>query len=157
MTRPPNPTMVTLGLAAFTSARARFAQHDWTTASMYAPLAEVVWWAICVDEELERGPGYRAKRNRDPDGKRLVGLRYVRSALGHHMFFNVIVDRGSMLPATLPMRLGPPEARWMPSDMLPIAGVQQKVRRDYDADVAGREISETLACIANWFAQQSPA
>jgi len=144
--------MVTLGLAAFTAAHARFAQHAWTTASMHAPLAEVVWWAICVDEELEREPDYRARRNGDPDGKLLVGLRYVRSALGHHMFFNVMVDRGSMLPATLPMRLGPPEARWMRSDMLPVAGVQQNIRGDYDAELAGREISETLTRIASWFA-----
>src|SRR4051794_4365967 len=114
MTRPPDAPMVALAVGAFVEARARFERHDWAPASMYAPLAEAVWWAICVDEELERGAGYRARRNADADGKRLVGLRYVRSALGHHMFFNVIVDRGSWLPATLPMRLGPPEARWMP-------------------------------------------
>lgn len=147
--------MIKLGLSALADARARFAQHTWTTSSMYGPLAEIVWWAICVDEELERYPGYRAGRNSDPDGKLLVALRYVRSALGHHMFFNVIVDRGSMLPATLPMRLGPPEARWMRSDALPIAGFQQNIRVDYDADIAGREIGETLDRIASWLAKQS--
>ena len=74
--------MLGLAMDAYRAAVARVEAAGHAIANvMYAPLAEAVWWAICVDEEIENREGYKSRRNTDPQGAVVLGLRYARSLL----------------------------------------------------------------------------
>lgn len=142
-----------LGLArvAFSAASERVAAAPASVASaMYGPLAESIWWAICIDEELELVTGYKSRRNTDPKGNVVNGLRYARSALGHHRFFAVGTAGGLTIPFVLPMKIET-FAEWVPVADLPDFRGQSTLRPLYQEHVAGRRVLETLVDAAEWF------
>ncbi|WBM79271.1 hypothetical protein KIV56_12540 [Cryobacterium breve] len=118
--------------------------------AMYGPLAESVWWAICIDEELEAVEGYRSRRNTDPQGNVVNGLRYARSALGHHRFFAVQTAGGLSIPYVIPYKIETFGA-WLPVADLPDFDQQSTFRPRYEQYVAGRRVLDTLVDAAGWF------
>ena len=103
--RPIDAEMLDLALDAFRQATARVSAAPAAVAlTMYAPLTESAWWAICIDEEFEFAAGYKSARNSDGQGTVVRGLRYARSALGHHRFFAATMAEHNRLIAEEVMR-----------------------------------------------------
>jgi hypothetical protein len=150
-TRPIDAEMLDLALDAFRQATARVSAAPAAVArTMYAPLTESAWWAICIDEEFEFAAGYKSARNSDGQGQVVLGLRYARSALGHHRFFAATMAGGLSVPFTVPFKIET-FAAWLSVDELPASTKQQTLRPIYRDHVAGRGVLETLADADAWF------
>lgn len=151
MTAAEDADMIRLAIEGFRSATARVAAAPATTAlSMYAPLTEAAWWAICVDEAFDRTPGYRSRRNTSAAGQTVCGLNYARSALGHHRTFIAEPSGGLTIPFTIPFRIEV-IPRWLPAEDLPTFDQQAWARPHYIARIAGRPVPATLADADEWF------
>lgn len=150
--------MLQLALEGFRAASARVAAAPATTAlSMYVPLTEAAWWAVCVDEALERAPGYKSRRNSAERGKTVAGLHYARSALGHKRTFIAEPGGGLTIPFTIPFTITV-YPRWLPTSELPsVDGRGVWARPCYDERVAGRPVRDTLADAEAWFAESGLA
>lgn len=123
------------------------------TEAMFAPLTEVVWWIVSIDEALETVPEYQSIRNSDADGKTAPAFRYARSHLGHHLVAAVRRTGGLEFPLfggtgglTFSRRL-----EWLDADALPDLGqLQTKVRPGYQANLAHRSVFDTFAQMECW-------
>lgn len=147
----PDPEIFELAMVAFRTAIVRVTESSVPLAArMYAPLTEASWWAICVDEELEKSEGYKSRRNTDAQGRVVQGLRYARSALGHHQFFAVTHGGGLSVPFKIPFQIEAFPA-WPPVEHLPVFTEQATVKPFYENWVAGRRVLDTLHDAVSWF------
>ena len=146
-----DPEILELAMGAFRAAVDRVTESPVPVAArMYAPLTEASWWAICVDEELEKSEGYKSRRNTDTQGRVTLGLRYARSVLGHHRFFAVTHGGGLTVPFTIPFQIET-YAAWLPVENLPVFTEQATVKPFYENWVAGRRVLDTLNDAVSWF------
>ncbi len=107
---------------------------------------ETVVWACALDELLERmEPGaYAERRDGDPGGQVLRGLRWARNQGVHQLLVLHRQVGGMMLPMILPG--GPSVLVWAErSQAVPNARSQPKNERPYDQFVAGNQVAATLA------------
>ena len=144
--------MIGLAIDAFRASVERVEAAPATTAlAMYAPLTEAAWWATCVDLAFEKTPGYTSKRNSTATGKTVCGLRYARSALGHHWTFIAQPIGGLKIPYTIPYKIEVVPS-WLPVGELPdFEGHQSAIRAHYAARLDGRPVRATLAEADEWF------
>src|SRR5262245_13514806 len=51
----------------------------------FVALAEVLWWAVSLDEgyQTRDGASYTSRRDTDPDGRLWHGVRFARNRAGH--------------------------------------------------------------------------
>ena len=143
--------MLDLSIDAFRQAVDRVTAAPATVArTMFGPLTEAAWWVECVDEEFEHEPGYKSRRNTDPQGIVVSALRYARSALGHHRAFVVERGGGLTIPFTVPFIIESYPV-WVPVDALPVFPQQATVRPLYEKYVGGRRVLDTFSDADAWF------
>lgn len=64
--------------------RAREAEAGTDTAArLSVPLAEALWWARALEEQLEDWESYKDRRRSDSLGQVMIGIRYARNPAGH--------------------------------------------------------------------------
>jgi hypothetical protein len=117
---------------------------------LFVPLTEFCWWAISVDEGLDRlDDTYRDRRDEDPDGRVVAGLRYVRNALGHDRLTTTHMTGGVRVPIRVPMRI---HVRWVwrKAAGIPVGKPQQRNRAAYEEWVARRPVEETTLQVWRW-------
>jgi hypothetical protein len=75
-----------------------------TSAQLFSSLGEVLMWLIALEDLLVGADGeYRSKRDADPDGAVLPGIRYARNAVVHgaEVTSTVYSSGGSMFGAAV--------------------------------------------------------
>lgn len=163
---PPIPAEVLRGIHwSYNNMFAAFRRHESSrkdAAGAWAAAVESVWWALTIDESLERAIGknpYRASRNADRYGQVVDGLRWLRNRHAHEV---VVTMSGP------PARnfLDPPPGgivyitrslRWKPSEGIHAVDPRAKdapgrtLQESYDLHVANRSVAATTDAAANWF------
>jgi hypothetical protein len=122
--------------------------------STFGPVGEALVWLVAVDDLLATADrGYRSRRDADPDGAALPGIRYARNAVvhGEMVVTTTYVKPGAVLGAaalgTFALGEGP-SIRWI--NRVSIAHTPRASRhlaaqeQSYDSHLAGREIREPL-------------
>jgi len=146
--------MLSLTLRGFREALGRVKSAPATVPeSLFIPLTEATWWAICADEAFETDPTYKSRRNQDRGGKTLLGMRYARNALGHHWAFIAIVKRGGgwSIPWSIPWSITQ-YAVWVATVELPDFGKHSSptIEAAYTEYVASKPVVETLELVDTW-------
>jgi hypothetical protein len=119
----------------------------------HVPLTEFCWWAISLDEGLERvRDGYLSARNSHPHGQVVWGLRRVRNALGHQSLIVTRTEGGLGPPLTPPLTVRPIVAYWVDADVLPDRPGEND--RNYRRFVEGRRLDETTDAVRRWLGDQ---
>ena len=124
----------------------------------FAPLAEVLWWAVSLDggHRARHGERYVSKRDADSDGQLWQGVRFARNRAGHQRLAMVRRHPGAEL-GTLMLgvsRLGTvTELVWRPASELPFDPnyPDDKGRRVYEQALQGRPVRETVDALRRWF------
>lgn len=118
---------------------------------MYVPLTEAAWWAICADDALaEVVVDYKSRRASDAHGQVLLGIRYARSALGHHWTFIARVGGGLTIPFTVPFAVKTYPV-WVSVGDLPTFPHQATLRPEYENHLQNQSVLSTLRCVDTWF------
>lgn len=148
----PSESMLNLARNGFEQALVRVRNAPAVVAaSLYVPLTEAVWWAVCVDDALEETTGYKNRRHAGPCGEILLGMRYARSGLSHHWTHIVFRTGGLTVPFTVPFSI-PQVATWIPTSELPdYKGDQTTLRKHYTSSLDGRPVVKTLEAAEQWF------
>ena len=114
----------------------------------FAAAGEALWWAIVLDHYFEQQadlPNYRARRDADPRGELLRGVRYARNAVGHHVAAVELVEGRDIYTGTYSDIYG--EWCWRPLK-------SKAVGRDtYNHRMEGRAARETLRELMPFFEQ----
>ncbi|SRR5258708_452482 len=118
----------------------------WSTA-----VAESIIWLVACDDLLSRSLAYRTRRDADPDGCTLRGLRYVRNLAVHG---DTVIAIAHAQPGAELGRLVLDVSRldsrsafgWLPRTKMPDPGRPPGVGvvPAYDSYVSGKEVSESL-------------
>lgn len=116
---------------------------------LFGSLGETLTWIIALDEMLEDADvQYKARRNADPDGRVLRGLRFARNHAVHGAVVAALFHGGAGLGL---MQLGNaglgqgPSYRWRPSaELPPLAQPQPLLKEVYDLHIGGRALITIL-------------
>jgi hypothetical protein len=127
-------------------------------ADAFVALAEVLWWAVSLDEgyQAQDSPNYTRRRNADPDGRLWQGVRFARNRAGHQRLVMVRRQPGAELDS-LVLGVSPlgtvTELVWRPAVELPIDPryPDHKGRRVYEQALQGRTVRETIDALRRWF------
>jgi hypothetical protein len=127
-------------------------------AEAFVALAEVLWWAVSLDEgyQARDGPSYIRRRDSDPDGELWHGVRFARNRAGHQRLVMVRRRRGAELGSLVlgVSRLGTvTELVWRPANELPTdpRHPDHEGRRVYEQVLQGRPVRETIEALHRWF------
>lgn len=90
----------------------------------FVALAEVLWWAVSLDEgyQAQDGASYTRRRDTDPDGRLWHGVRFARNRAGHQRLVMMRRRPGAELGSLVldVSRLGTvTELVWRPAVELP--------------------------------------
>lgn len=124
---------------------------------IYCSAVEMTIWACALDEILGMSDGtYKARRDQDADGRRLVGLRWARNR-GVHSIMNLHqVQHGETIPVRIPVRYW--DIHWLPRDRIPTPQVSKPIQeRAYDDYLAGESVEVTLAVVNRFLTGPSAA
>jgi hypothetical protein len=124
----------------------------------FGPLGETLVWLVAIDDLLASCEGtYRARRDADPDGAALPGIRYARNAVVHGEMVSstTYAKPGAVLGAaalgTFALGEGP-STRWL--DRASIAHTPKSTKhlapqeQSYDSHLAGRDVHEPVRAAA---------
>jgi hypothetical protein len=135
-------------------------------AEAFVTLAEVLWWAVSLDEgyQARDGASYTTRRDTDPDGRLWHGVRFARNRAGHQRLVMVRRRPGAELGSLVlgVSRLGTAtELVWRPSAELPTdpRHPDHEGRRVYEQALQERPVRETIDALRRWFdkaADRSP-
>jgi hypothetical protein len=124
----------------------------------FVSLAEVLWWAVSLDEGYQARDGayYSCRRGTDPDGWLWHGVRFARNRAGHQRLVMVRRRPGAELGVlTLGVsRLGTvTELVWRPAVELSTdpRHPDREGRRVYEQGLQGRPVCETIHALRRWF------
>jgi hypothetical protein len=97
--------MLPLALRGFREAHAR---HDGLRLSadpesLYVSVAECVYWAATIDEQIRGRRGYLNFQANHPGGQLLPGVRYVRNVKTHGLPMTMQKIVGKVYPITYPL------------------------------------------------------
>jgi hypothetical protein len=150
--------MLLLSLDGFERAYQRWedARHGLDEAGSFAPLTECLWWADSIDERLEEieGSSYRDRRDADPDGRLLIGIRWARNRTGHDQAMVLRYRPGAELGRlTLGLSsLGSvSQLLWRSVDELPPGRGRMRGRAEYRSHLQGRPVHGTITAVRRWF------
>jgi hypothetical protein len=124
----------------------------------FAPLAEVLWWAVSLDEGFRARDGerYVSRRDADSDGQLWQGVRFARNRAGHQRLAMVRRLPGAGL-GTLMLgvsRLGTvTELVWRHASELPSdpSHPDDRGRHVYEQALQGRPVRRTIDALRRWF------
>jgi hypothetical protein len=124
----------------------------------FAPLAEVLWWAVSLDEgyRARDGERYVSKRDADRDGQLWQGVRFARNRAGHQRLAMVQRRPGAELGTLV---LGVSRLRtvtelvWRPASELPSgpSHPDDKGRHVYEQALQGWPVRDTIDALRRWF------
>jgi hypothetical protein len=148
---------VRLGLRGLRDAVARFgaatnglAERD--EDGVMAAVAEAAMWACALDQRWWKRVGYEGRREGDPDGRLLPGLRWARNQGVHQLVaLHRVSDRAGMgFPLSFPMSFGW-QVTWLSRDQVPEEDrIDERLRAAYDEHLAGRPVRGTLEYAVAW-------
>lgn len=99
----PASTPLERAVCAMNEAADRVSRVAWNDpGAVFSAIGEALWWIVVVDTSLEEGPegaGYLAKRQVDPAGRLLLGLRHARNRFAHDFTIVEYVDPSAQLDA----------------------------------------------------------
>lgn len=116
--------------------------------------AQALFWAISLDDRLERLNDYKSRRNTDSSGRLLLGLRIPRNAVAHGTPITVHHSGGMTFPLVFPATAF--EVHWVELQPLveSLRDEPNAVRQEiYANELAGKRIIITFNVIARWFDQ----
>lgn len=110
---------------------------------------EALHWACALDEQLQREDrDYEARRNQDPEGRVLPGLRHVRDRAMHQVIIGATEDmRPFLKPRQGVVHIASSYPIWVPTESLPKPDKRhQHAEREasYEKHVAERDAREPL-------------
>lgn len=122
----------------------------------FVPLAEALYWAATIDDNLRSEAWYEPERTAHPDGRVMPGIRYARNFSTHEIVALTeagpayieypLWDSGDLYSETM---------LWLPFDELPSPKKTSKhtsIQQDsYRVHLAGRDTPGTLARVRSWF------
>jgi hypothetical protein len=124
----------------------------------FVALAEVLWWAISLDEgyQARDGASYTRRRDTDSDGRLWHGVRFARNRAGHQRLVMVRRRPGAELGGLVlgVSRLGTvTELVWRPAVELPTdpRHPDHEGRRMYEQALQERPVRETIEALHRWF------
>jgi hypothetical protein len=147
-------------------ARTRKASEGRDNDFVFIGYVETIVWACALDDLLTKmDPDYEERRNADPGGQVLRGMRWARNQ-GVHQLLALHRDGGGLaFPATFPATF-PYQPVWLDrTATAPKAKRQPANEQAYDQFVAGKSVAETLdgvqsflweRAIPNQFAEDLP-
>lgn len=148
--------MLQVALAGFDGAHERHSEVRLLAEPLasFVPLAEAVYWAGIVDEQLRRSwQAYDTVREHLPGGCALPGVRYARNLKTHQLPLTLTTVDGAAFPVVLPMVFR--EVVWLPADALPLPDKPSKhtprQRASYEEHLAGRPVRHTLDSLREFF------
>ena len=123
-----------------------------------APLAEVLRWAVSLDEgyRARDGERYMIKRDADRDGQLWQGVRFARNRAGHQRLAMVQHRPGAELGILVPGVSQPrtvTELVWRPASKLPSdpGHPDDNGRHVYERALQGRPVRDTIDALRRWF------
>lgn len=122
---------------------------------VFVGYVETVVWACALDELLERmEPGtYAERRDADPGGRVLRGLRWARNQGVHQLALHENA-KGIRFPMTFPVRFDFNPV-WRDRSVSPNARRGIDNERAYDAEVAGKPVAYTLTAARNFLFERA--
>ncbi len=124
----------------------------------FVALAEVLWWAVSLDEgyQAQDGSNYAVRRDSDPDGSLWHGARFARNRAGHQRLIMVRRRPGAELGSLVlgVSRLGTvTELVWRPGAELPTdpRRPDHEGRKVYEQALQERPVRETIDALRRWF------
>lgn len=112
---------------------------------VFVGYVETVVWACALDDLLRKmEPGsYAERRDADPGGRVLRGLRWARNQGVHQLIALHRNADGATFPMTFPVRFDF-NPIWHQRTIAPKARPDERSERAYDAEVAGKPVAWTL-------------
>ncbi|WP_341933760.1 hypothetical protein MRBLWO14_002829 [Microbacterium sp. LWO14-1.2] len=112
-----------------------------------------LFWVCALDEQLSKNEGYKSRRNQDPAGRLIVGLRIGRNAVAHGAAIIVKPLAGLTWPTTWPLT-------WNGAVWADFATVRASLLREpalnsrakWEEEIAGRNVPDTLTDVHDWLA-----
>lgn len=110
-----------------------------------------LFWACALDEQLSKHEGYKSRRNQDPAGRLIVGLRIGRNAVAHGAAIIVKPIAGLTWPAIWPLTWN--GAAWADFDTLRAALRDEPgfhSREAWEQWIAGQNVPHILTEVHDW-------
>jgi len=126
-------------------ARTEKAEGERDNDFVFIGYVETTLWACALDDLLQSDPTYVGRRDEDPGGRILGGLRWARNQ-GVHQLINLHEDRGGFtFPMSFPTRTTF-EPVWLSRGEAAVSKARPQPDNEerYDSFVAGRSVGGTL-------------
>ncbi len=124
------------------------------TMAAFAPLTECLWWAVSIDERMHEveGESYRDRRDRDTDGRLMLGVIWARNRAGHQHAVMTQRQEGTTVGDWVlgVGRLGVETSLlWDDASVIP-AGTSDRGRDVYETRMRGRPVYGTIEALRRW-------
>jgi hypothetical protein len=119
----------------------------------FAAAVEASMWAVAMDDFLkDEDASYASRRDADPAGQIVLGLRWARNQGIHNLMSVHRMESGRTYPRVYPMTYEV-IAKWLPRNLVPkeLKLPQKANKENYDAAIVGTNVLDTLERAREFF------